>query len=364
MTFKKKTLGLSAFVASALILTGCASSSEPASEAGAVAQGDIPEWCGTDKEISLAMLDGFGGNPWRQIAVASAEEEVAKCPSVTSFEYADAQGDTQKAISDINAMTATGVNAMVVFADMGEPVLPAIRSAYEAGVVMVPYRSDVGGEAGEDYDLFVPSAPFDSGVLWGNWIKETYPDGATLIFAGGPAGGYQSTEERRGVDSVLTDAKYQWVGEQPFEVTDWDPAKTQQVLTAAAAKYPDIDVIVGSYGSSFIGGLQAFESAGLPMPSIAAEDGHALGCFWTENHEANPGFNVFTVTTGIDHVRLAIQHAVAIATGGVEPSEQFSVETFEDSTSEEYPVQCDPTLPLDVHLSGELPAEELVKLFG
>ena len=118
------------------------------------AAGGVPSWCGPE-EIVLGMTDGFGGNSWRLVTTASAREEAAKCPSVTSFEYADGQGDTQKAISDIQGMVATGVDALVVFPDAGEAILPALRSAYEAGVVTVPYRVFPGGEDGVDYDLYV-----------------------------------------------------------------------------------------------------------------------------------------------------------------------------------------------------------------
>jgi ribose transport system substrate-binding protein len=110
-----------------------------------------PDWCGT-KKISFALLDGFGGNSWRLVTTASGKEEAMKCPSVTKFSYADGQGDTQKAISDIKSLASSGVNAMVVFPDAGKAVLPALTSAYKAGVVTVPYRVDPGGKAGTNYD--------------------------------------------------------------------------------------------------------------------------------------------------------------------------------------------------------------------
>ena len=333
--------------------------------AGGASGADVPEWCGDDAQTSLALLDGFGGNAWRQIAAESGRQEAALCPSVTAFEYADAQGDTQKAISDINAMVATGADTLVVFPDAGETVLPALRKAYESGATVVPYRTDPGGEAGVDYSSYIASDPYGSGVLWGEWIKEHFPDGAKLLPVGGPAGNSQGLKEREGLDSVLTDEKYEWLGEQPFAVTDWDPAKTQQVIAAAVAKYPEIDVIVGEYGASFVGGLDAFEKAGRSIPAVLAEDGHAMGCYWAEKHEANPDFELATVTTNVDHVRLAIQEAVALATGGTPPANKvYPVSLFEDSTSKDKPVQCDPSLPLDIHLSGELPKEDLKRLFG
>src|SRR5262245_32038905 len=61
--------------------------------------GGVPSWCGPD-EIRLGFTDGFGGNSWRLVTTAAARDEASKCPSVVDVQYADGQGDTQKAISD------------------------------------------------------------------------------------------------------------------------------------------------------------------------------------------------------------------------------------------------------------------------
>ena len=118
----------------------------------------VPSWCGP-KKITLGLTDGFGGNSWRLVTTASARDEAAKCPSVTSLSYADGQGNTQKAISDIQGMVAKGINALVVFPDAGKAILPALRSSYKAGVVTVPYRVTPGGKAGVDYNVFIDT-PF------------------------------------------------------------------------------------------------------------------------------------------------------------------------------------------------------------
>ena len=120
-SFNKKHLAIAA-VAAAMSLGGSA----------AMAAGDTPSWCGPN-EATVALLDGFGGNSWRQITTASARQEALKCPSITSVEYADGQGNTQKAISDIKGMAARGINALVVFGDAGPAVLPAVTSVFKAG---------------------------------------------------------------------------------------------------------------------------------------------------------------------------------------------------------------------------------------
>lgn len=363
-------MALAAAGVSALVLAGCASATTETatteSAAGATTEsavtGDVPSWCGPN-EASLGLLDGFGGNSWRLITTAAGADEVAKCPSITSYEYADGQGDTQKAISDIQGMVAKGIDALVVFPDAGAAMLPALRSAYEAGVVTVPYRAFPDGTAGVDYDLWVGADFFSDGVSWGNWIKANFPDGAKVLFLSGPAGASQGTTERNGFESVLTDAKYEMIGEQPFEVTNWDPAVTQSVLTAAIAKYPQIDVIVSDFGPSLVGALPEFEKAGRSIPAITASDGNVLSCFWQDNQANNPDFKLLTVPTGNDNVRLAVQHAVARATGGTIPSAtEWAGGVFEDSTDSAKPVTCRTDLPGGLYLSAEMSGEAQAEL--
>ena len=50
-----------------------------------LAQAETPSWCGP-KKASIALLDGYGGNSWRQVTTASGKEEALKCPSNTKYE--------------------------------------------------------------------------------------------------------------------------------------------------------------------------------------------------------------------------------------------------------------------------------------
>ncbi|WP_378143783.1 substrate-binding domain-containing protein [Cnuibacter sp. UC19_7] len=365
MTIKKKIATIAALASVAVLgLTAC-SSGAPSANGGPAATGSVegaPDWCGPN-QISLGLLDGFGGNSWRKITTASGAAEVAKCPSVTDYEYADGQGDTQKSISDIQGMVAKGINALVVFPDAGEAMLPALRSAYQAGVVTVPYRVNPGGEAGKDYDAWIGADFKTDGTNWANWIKENFPDGGNVLFLSGPKGNSQGQDEFDAMKAVLDD-KYTFLGEQPFEPTNWDPAVTQQVLTSAIAKYPQIDVIVSDFGPSLVGALPEFTKSGRSIPALVTSDGNVLGCFWKDNQAANPDFKMFTVATGNDNVRLAIQYAVAKATGGKLPdTTTFDAPVFEDSvTSDPNPVECEPDLPGDIFLSAEMSPQDQAAL--
>jgi ribose transport system substrate-binding protein len=352
---RKVAAALSAAAISALLLTGCATAADTNTDT----TGDRPDWCGPT-EITMGLTDGFGGNNWRLVTTASARDEIAKCSSVTELLYADGQGDTTKAISDINAMVAKGVKALVVFPDAGQAILPALRDAYNAGVVTVPYRVDPSGMDGSDFDIWIGGDFVTDGKNWGEWTKKNFPDGANILFLSGPAGNSQGVDERKGFESVLGDGTgaYKYIGEQPFEVTNWDAALTQKVLTAAIAKYKKIDVIMSDFGPVMVSSLGEFTKSGRSIPALATSDGNILGCFFEDNKAANKDFKLMTVATGNDHVRLAVQHAVARATGGVVPTAtSFAGPVFEDSESSDMPVQCnrdiDPWTFLSAQLKGE-----------
>jgi ribose transport system substrate-binding protein len=329
-----------------------------------LAKADTPPWCGP-KKATLALLDGYGGNSWRQVTTASGKQTVELCPSITKYEYADGQGDTQKSISDIKSMAAKGIDALVVFGDAGPAVLPAITSVHKAGKVIVPYRVNVGGEEGKNYSKFIGSSFENDGENWGNWIKSILPNGGNVLFLSGPAGNSQGLDELKGLKKVLG-PEYKFVNPEPFAVTNWDPALTQKVLTAEIAKNDKIDVIVSDFGPSLVGALPQFTKQGKSIPALATSDGNSLGCFYEENKAANPDFKLFTVATGNDNVRLAVQWAVALATGGTPPADEiFKAPVFEDSVSgKPNQVQCRKDLPGAIYLSSELPAEDQAKAVG
>src|SRR6059058_2508305 len=344
-----------ALTCGAVMLSAATSSAKPTA---------APSWCGP-KKITLGLTDGFGGNSWRLVTTASARDEAKKCPSVTSLTYADGQGNTQKAISDIQGMVAKGINALVVFPDAGKAILPALRSAYKAGVLTVPYRVTPGGKSGTNYNVFVDTNFADAGELWGKWILQALPKGGNVLMLSGPQGNSQGIEENQGLHKILDPThKYHFIGAKPFEVTNWDPALTQKVLSADIAKHPKIDVIVSDFGPSLVGALPEFTKSHRKIPALATSDGNVLGCFWQKQHAKNPTFKLFTVSTQNDHARLAIDWAVALATGGKKPaSTHFPSLVFENSvTGNPHPVECKPNLPGDIYLSAQLPAAVQAKL--
>ena len=325
---------------------------------------DISEFCG-DEEISVALADGFGGNSWRKITRALFEAEAAKCPNITDILYTDAQGDTQKAISDINSLVAQGVDVIVTFVDGGEALLPTIQKATEAGVKVVPFVGSPGGEPGVDYVDFVSEDITTYGKNLAQWTIDTMGGEGNLVMLGGIAGNsysqavydgvMEAVEENPGITLLNTDGPVS---------TDWEPGKTQQVVAGLITSYGDIDGIVADYGGGSVGGIRAFLAAGKPLPVWSANDSNEFACLWYEYKDSQPTYQVATESSRNWVVLPALHKGLAAANGlpNDEPS-TYNLEIIEDSTDPDKQPKCEPDLPPDAILSSGLSVEQLQELF-
>lgn len=341
-------------LASVTAVFGLSSSSSAASPSKAAKASAVPSWCGP-KKITLALADGFGNNNWREVTTEEARVEAAECPSVTKFVYTNGEGNTQKAISDIQGLVAQGISAMVDFPDAGPAMLPALTQAYKAGVVTVPYRVSAGGKPGVNYNYFISTNFTGAGVLWGKWLIQALPKGGNVVNLGGPPANSQSLEEYQGMESVLkSHPDIKFIGVTPYNVTNWDPATTEQVITALLAKYPTINAITTDYGAALASSFGAFKQAGRKVPAVATEDANLLSCDRKTMLSSDPGFKLFTVDSQNWMVRTAVDFAVAKASGGTIPSSTVVPQlAFENSlTGKPNPPICNASLPGTAFISS------------
>ncbi|GAA2228404.1 ABC transporter substrate-binding protein [Herbiconiux moechotypicola] len=325
---------------------------------------DISAFCGDD-DLTVALADGFGGNSWRKITRAIFEEEAAKCPNITKVLYTDAQGDTQKAISDINSLVAQGVDVIVTFVDGGEALLPTIQKATEAGVKVVPYVGSPGGTPGVDYVDFVSEDINTYGKNLAEWTIEKMGGEGNLVMLGGIAGNSYSQAVFDGVmEAVEANPGITLLNEDGPVATDWEPGKTQQVVAGLITKYGDIDGIVADYGGGSVGGIRAFEAAGKPLPVWSANDSNEFACLWYQYKDAQPTYQIATESSRNWVVTAALHKGLAAANGlpNDEPS-TYNLEIIEDSTDPDKQPKCESELPPDAILSSGLSVDSLKKLF-
>lgn len=323
---------------------------------------DIGSMCGA-KPMILGLSDGFGGNTWRKTVLEEFKDELSHCPNVQRFIYSNANGDPQKASSDINSMVAQGVNVLTIDPDFGPSQIPSMRAAIRAGATVVAYPTSLSGKAGRDYSANVTFNTEATGKIWADWLAGTVKKG-TVIFLGGTAGVTSSQNYFDGFrDGLKGHPDLKLLSDQ-YVVTNWNPVDAKKAAVGLIAKYGKIDGVATDYGVTALAVIEAFEEANLPAPAIAtiASD-NELNCRYLADKKAGKAFRYFSLDGTTSMIRVALRRAVSDFEG-TPNDEPLSAVGFVYADSEKgLDPKCDPSAPLDADLSSTLPPEKLKAAF-
>jgi ribose transport system substrate-binding protein len=325
-------------------------------------QPDIGTMCGT-KPIIFGLSDGYGASTWRKIVLEELKDELSHCTNVQRFIYSNANGDPQKANSDINSMIAQGVNVLIVDPDFGPSQIPSMRAAMKAGVTVVAYPASLPGKVGRDYSANITYNTEEIGKTWADWLARTVTKG-TVIFLGGTAGVTSSQSFFTGFkDGLKSHPDLELLSDQ-YVVTNWNPVDAKKAAVGLIAKYGKIDGIATDYGVTALAVIEAFEEANLPVPAIAtiASD-NELNCRYLADKKAGKAFRYFSLDGTTSMIRVALRRAVSDfeGTSNNEPLSAVGFAYAESQTGLD--PKCEPDAPLDADLSSSLPPEKLKAAF-
>lgn len=354
--------GLLAFAAaSAFAASAVCSAAEKAAllDKGA----DIAPICGT-KPTRVALVDGYGGDTWRKITRAELEDEAGKCKNVVEIKYSNAGGDQQKYNGDINSFVSQGVDIILAFTDFGPAPIPAYRKALQAGVTMVPYFSNIGGQTGKDFTANTYQDQAYDGAFWADWFGKTLKEG-NVVMLGGTPGASSSQVFMSGLKEGLKKYPGLKLLDENYIVTNWNPADAQKAVTGLIAKYPKIDGIASDYGVTTLAAIKAFEQAGLPVPAQATlASNNDINCKYLAAKKDGKAWKYVSLdgTTGL--VRFAFRRAMASLQGTTNGKSLAAIPyVYADSEAGIDP-KCDPAAPPDADLSSFLPGATLKALFN
>lgn len=333
---------------------------------------DMAKYCG-DKPFTAGKIDGFGGNTWRVETRALIEKLAKSCPNNEGVEYFDANLDPQKFNSTINSWAAQGVDVIVAFDDFGQSAVPAFRAATQKGVKVVTDNA-IPGNAKVPDDLTAAVVPdFDKGGLaWAEFLEAATGGKGRIVYVGGPAGNLFDPPAIEGLKNGLAQigAKSTLVDQEP-QFANWDPAKTQQVMSALLQKYKDINGVVLSYVATAPAIVRAFEAANLPLPAITGQSSsNEWVCQVTKLRESNPEFQAHSLDGSGNQAALAFAKGLAAFQGidapELGPTDAYTVSnyaTYIDTVNNVLP-ECDPDLPPGADLSHALTKEEILAAIG
>jgi ribose transport system substrate-binding protein len=300
---------------------------------------------GTGGDLTVALADGFGENVWREVTYMEFVLQALTYPEIGEIIYTTAQGDTDKAISDFRSLIARDVDVIVGFVDAGEALLPTVREATEQGIVVVPYISGPGGTPGEDYLSFVAEDLCQLGENFAGVLNDEVGTGKVAFLGGTPgnplSAAWQSCEEPELAETL------ELVGTAD---TNWTQEGTLQAVSGLLSEHPELAGISYEYADGFLGGIRAYDAAGVPLDLVLTlrTDEIGLFCEWVEI--GNPDFKIYFSSGGGFDSRIALTAGMMSLAGEDVPAEivvPAKMRQVEESS-------CNPDIP------GEAPASTLV----
>ncbi|MCP2138616.1 ribose transport system substrate-binding protein [Rhizobium sp. SLBN-94] len=324
---------------------------------------DIRPLCGTNP-IKIALIDGYGGDTWRKITLAELKDEASKCQNISDIQYTDAGGDAQAYNAAINSYSAQGFDIIFAFTDFGDAATPAYRSAFQAGVTMVPYFGVLKGRPGVDFAVNPYQDSVAIGKTFAEWVGKALDGKGYVLMLGGPAGASSSADFMKGYKEGLKQFPGLKLLDQNYITTNWNPADAQKAAAGLIAKYPQIDAIASDYGVTALATIKAFEQAGLKVPAMAAiATNNEMNCKYVRGLESGKAWPYLALDGSNGDIRFALRHALAYH-NKLDNKEPLGVVpyVFADSTANVKP-KCSETAPPDADMSSLLPPEKLEALF-
>ncbi len=273
MTFKHRALALVPIMA--LVLAACGSDGEEAATPS-------DDGGGTDLTIGVSW-NNFNEERWAK-ADEKAMKEVFEAEGVT-YISTDAGSSPEQQVTDVENLISQGADALIILAQDGTAILPAVEEAAAADVPVVGYDRLI-----ESPDAFYLS--FDNvevGRMQAQAIYDEAPEGNYVFIKGNQAdanadflrGGQEEVlTEAAGCDSVAEDqdepdCPIQNVGESYTD--NWAPEVAQtnmeQFLTQNDNK---VDAVVASNDGMAGGVVAALEAQGLAgKVPVSGQDGDA-----------------------------------------------------------------------------------------
>jgi ABC-type sugar transport system substrate-binding protein len=310
---------------------------------------------GTGGKYTVALADGFGENVWREVTHMEFVLQALSYPQIGKIIYTDAQGDTQKAISDFRSLIAQNVNVIVTFADAGQALLPTVREATAHHILVVPYISGVGGTPGKDYLSFVAENLCRLGKNFAGVLNQQLAGGGDVAFLGGTPGNPLSAAWQS-CETPALDSNLKVVAKSD---TMWTRQGSLQAVSAILSRHPGIKGISYEYADGFLGGLQAYHAAHLP-PNITLTlrtDEQGLFCQWKQLND--PKFKIFYSSGGSFDSRFALTTAMMKLAGQsvppnvVVPAKMRQVDDH----------SCNPSIPLQAPASTLVPGSVLAAMY-
>ncbi len=184
--------------------------------------------------------------------------EAVKADPNIEIKFADAMGDIQKQLDQINTFIAQKVNAIIIVPVDYDGIVPGVEAANKAGIPVIA----LGIQSNGGKYTYVGSKNYDAGYMQGEFMAKNLPQNAKVLYLEGEPGLYHSTERKQGFADGLKSRSDVTI---LASVTgNYDKAKGMTVMQDWIQKYPkadDFQAVVAANDQMALGAMEALKTA-------------------------------------------------------------------------------------------------------
>ncbi|MGC3955934.1 MAG: substrate-binding domain-containing protein [Propionicimonas sp.] len=303
-TSVKRLIAVAAAIATTT-LAACSSTPTSSPSAGPSSGGG-----GEQKVIGLAVanLQANFFNQIRQSVEAAAAEQGVKVV------VADAGGDSEKQVSQIQDLITQQVDALIYIPAGATAATVPVREAKAAGIPVVTVDRNPDGAPG---DTFIATDSVAAAKALAEWVvKETGGEGKLGVIQG-QIGTTPELARDEGFKAGLEGSKIVEVARQASD--GWHQDEGHDIAQDMLQAHPEINIIFGRADALALGAAQAARQANRTDILIVGFDGDTAGL-----EAVRDGVIAATMTQKTQYMgQLALESALKLAAGEQVPAEQL-----------------------------------------
>lgn len=299
-TSTKRLIAVTAAIATTS-LSACAST--PAAPGG-------EQTAAGDKTIGLAVanLQANFFNQIRQAVEAAAAEQNVKVV------VADAAGDSEKQVSQIQDLITQGVDALIYIPAGATAATVPVREAKAAGIPVVTVDRNPDGAPG---DTFIATDSVAAAKELGEWVVEQTQGEGKLGVIQGQIGTTPELARDEGFKAGIDGSNIVEVARQASD--GWHQDEGHDIAQDMLQAHPEINIIFGRADALALGAAQAARQANRDDILIVGFDGDTAGL-----EAVRDGVLAATMTQKTQYMgQLALESALKLVAGEQLPAEQL-----------------------------------------
>tara|TARA_R110002049_G_scaffold27321_2_gene94085 strand:- start:194680 stop:195666 length:987 start_codon:yes stop_codon:yes gene_type:complete len=170
--------------------------------------------------------------------------------------------DLSRQVALVEEMVASGVDAIVIAPADSKALVPALRRAKQAGVVVVNIDNRLDQEVLQSENIAIPFVGPDNKAgakKVGEVLAAKLTSGDSVAILEGIRTSFNASQRRLGFEEAMKDAGISIVDSQSAE---WEMSKANTIASSMLSEHPEIKAILCANDSMALGAIAAVKSAG------------------------------------------------------------------------------------------------------